>query len=374
MSTSGTVGGARVGAGEGVEGRKGTGVADISKFTSPLEARTRMSASNITTKTEEGAAFSSNVAQLLKGSGGRMGDGNKLTPLEERQLQAQMGAGRGQAASYFLDRENEVVEITEEDVGVAGAGGEGEEGEEKVDRRGKTTLMFKGCKGCEYTISGMVAKILVDRCVDCTFVVNGKVMTSTLEVYKAERVAFRVGTTLKTVQADMCEGVSLTWDKAENFDRVVWAGTEGLELAFDDAPDAGMATGYTAMQGEYGANLREDIDQFIIRILDEGVAVNERIVRLDNGFPTTAREREEFEIRQEENMRKMAKEFYGEDIIIPARDTGAKAQPNKPCPCGSGIKYKKCCRNRPGVTFTKEQVDAAQGGKGKKGKKGKKRR
>jgi hypothetical protein len=29
----------------------------------------------------------------------------------------------------------------------------------------------------------------------------------------------------------------------------------------------------------------------------------------------------------------------------------SKIQPNDPCPCGSGKKYKKCCGNRPALKY-----------------------
>ncbi|KNC54591.1 uncharacterized protein AMSG_01447 [Thecamonas trahens ATCC 50062] len=310
---------------------------------------------SVTTTTSANAAFSGGVAQeMLAGSAGRAGDGSKLTPLEEKQLQSQMGAGRAQDAAYFLDRADETLVL-----GDAELMGTDEAGEIKANQ-GKTTVMFKGCTGCTYTITSMVAKILVDRCVDCTFIFEGKIMTSTLEIYKSSSSSFTVGTVLKTVQADLCSAIELNFATTENFDRVVWAGTEGLTVAFADAPDAGLVTSYSAMKEEHGPTLREDIDQFIIRILDSGVAVNERIIRLPNGFPTTRREKYEFDERQERNMREMAKRVYGENIVIPKRKTGAKVKPNEKCPCLSGKKYKKCCRTKVGVEFTQEQVDRAR--------------
>jgi hypothetical protein len=38
----------------------------------------------------------------------------------------------------------------------------------------------------------------------------------------------------------------------------------------------------------------------------------EKVVRLDNGYPTTQRERNIFEARQEENMRKLAADMFGD--------------------------------------------------------------
>lgn len=44
--------------------------------------------------------------------------------------------------------------------------------------------------------------------------------------------------------------------------------------------------------------------------------LNEMIVRLDNGFPTTEREAREFEQRQEANLQKMAKELLGDHVQL----------------------------------------------------------
>jgi hypothetical protein len=57
-----------------------------------------------------------------------------------------------------------------------------------------------------------------------------------------------------------------------------------------------------ALYGE----LSPTIDQFIIRWVKDELLV-ERVVRLDNGFPTTAREKKVYDERQEELLQKLAK-------------------------------------------------------------------
>ena len=47
-------------------------------------------------------------------------------------------------------------------------------------------------------------------------------------------------------------------------------------------------------------NIDEKIDQFIVRYV-KGKLIQEQIVRLDNGFPTTEREADEFDKQKERN-------------------------------------------------------------------------
>lgn len=65
------------------------------------------------------------------------------------------------------------------------------------------------------------------------------------------------------------------------------------------------------------------------------------MIRLDNGFPTTKREKDAFEAKQEANMKILAQNL---GIVIPKKKKeGPKLGRNDSCDCGSGRKYKKCC-------------------------------
>lgn len=97
------------------------------------------------------------------------------------------------------------------------------------------------------------------------------------------------------------------------FHSVVWAGTRDISLRITDKElhyEVGFffflkvfhsaQTGFEQMRAKTDV-LREDIDQFIIRYVDDEL-LNERLIRLENGFPTTQREKDDFEARQEKNM------------------------------------------------------------------------
>lgn len=269
-----------------------------------------------------------------------------LDPLEKKRLQSQLGAGMAKDTRYFVRQEN-----VQETLGGDAAA--------SVDD-GVSTLYFRECVDSTYEIGTMSAKIMIDLCRNCTFTVRGKVVTAVVEMYKCQDTRVSFGTSIKTVQADLCTDLAMHFDRVADFDRIVWAGTENMRLSFADHEHK-LETGYTHMVAEHGPSLRTDIDQFICRKTDSGELMCERIMRLDNGFPTTLRERAEFEQRQERNMRELAKRVYGADIQIPKKKrTTSKILPNDPCPCGRGKKFKKCCANKAGVEFTQAQIDASR--------------
>lgn len=72
----------------------------------------------------------------------------------------------------------------------------------------------------------------------------------------------------------------------------------------------------------------------------QGKLLTEQIIRLENGYPTTAREKKIYDDRQEEAIQKLAKDAG--ITISKKKATGPKVKPNEPCHCGSGKKFKKC--------------------------------
>ncbi len=79
-----------------------------------------------------------------------------------------------------------------------------------------------------------------------------------------------------------------------------------------------MKTGSTAI-AETNSKIDAKTDQFICRLLPNRVTgqlqlLNELIVRLENGFPTTEREARQFEERQEANLQALARNLLGKVI------------------------------------------------------------
>eukprot|EP00727_Mastigamoeba_balamuthi_P014436 m51a1_g9617 putative sec-c motif domain protein (381) ;mRNA; f:1088777-1090274 len=256
------------------------------------------------------------------GSAHVVSDGKALDAKESARLQALAGTARAANMRTFIDLAGERKTLTKDDIDST------------------ATVVFSRCKDCEYTISTLCTKVFVQNCTGCTFIVTGKIVTSTMELYECSGVSVTTQTELHTAQADQCTDLSLDFGAKENIRMVIWAGCENLRVRV--ATEEGqqeLVTGLQQMSAEY-QNLRKDIDQFKISLL-LGKIVNERVVRLNNGFPTTKREQDEFERRQEENLQKLASQM-GITIKRKARD-GPKVGRNDPCPCGSGKKFKNCC-------------------------------
>ncbi|OUM70446.1 hypothetical protein PIROE2DRAFT_56757 [Piromyces sp. E2] len=212
------------------------------------------------------------------------------------------------------------------------------------------TLFFKGCENSKFVIAAMSTKVCIEKCKDCSFVFNGKVITQVQELWNNINVNVLNNTVIKTVQVDLCKGVDLCFDKTESFNRVVWAASENLKIHFKEkeASHHIVDTGISEMK-KLNPTINEKVDQFIVRLIKNKVTEkvdlrNELIIRLDNGFPTTEREEREFQRRQEANLQKLTSELLGKNICLgKKKNVGPKIRRNDPCKCGSKKKYKNCC-------------------------------
>ncbi|MES1916027.1 MAG: hypothetical protein MHM6MM_007888, partial [Cercozoa sp. M6MM] len=161
-------------------------------------------------------------------------------------------------------------------------------------------------------------------------------------IFRCENVTVNSDVRIKTVQADLVDGLTLRFSNRAHFHSVIWAGCQNVEVsvAGDDTFDAEtLTTGFTELSQEY-ENLVFERSQFKIHFVRKHL-FNDELIRLPNGFPTTRRERDEFERKQEEKIQAIAKRA---GIRIHAReDAPKKGARNAPCDCGSGRKFKKCC-------------------------------
>jgi len=245
---------------------------------------------------------------------------NKLDAKEQQKLHALLGGGKKQQTHVLLGKKNEQVTLGESDVDSS------------------HTLVIKDCEDSTFTINAMVTKLLVDGCQNCKLVLNTKIITSMVEAYRCNNFHVESNVKIGTLQADMCSKFSAQFPSKDLFTQLIWAGVHDLSLDFADAPDQQLRTGYNEMKALY-PDLHEERGQFIVRFVKDRL-LSERIIRLENGFPTTEREKKEFDDRQEENMRKLAEQA---GIKIGRKKT-EKIKPNETCPkCNSGKKYKKCC-------------------------------
>ena len=120
-------------------------------------------------------------------------------------------------------------------------------------------------------------------------------LTETVEIWHCNGCELVINVPISTVQVDMCHDLVVRFPSKENFKSVVWAGAHNLRLIVGDEELVSDVA-----QGESISNYREDFDQFIIRYVD-GKLKQELVVRLENGFPTTDREADDWDARQKKN-------------------------------------------------------------------------
>lgn len=244
-----------------------------------------------------------------------------LSDLDKAKMQALLGNAKAANTKSYVGLKNITKTLTSEDYD------------------NKMTVVFQSCHGCHYTMDSMCTKVFVTACRDFTLTIDKKVVTQTLELYKCENATININVRIRTVQADMSNKVTLKFNTKENFDNVVWAGVEGLVTEFGDVPDR-MATGWTEVQNEY-ANLNKERSQFKIHYVAGKLSLD-KIIRMQDGFPTTKLEYDEHMRKQEAAIQAMAKNM-GITIGKKVKPKEERAGRNDPCPCGNGKKYKKCC-------------------------------
>jgi len=227
-------------------------------------------------------------------------------------------------------------------------------------------LYFKNCVDGEYTIPHRSTKIYIEGCSNCTFNIDGAVLTNVLEMWKGDNNHLRMGTLLKTLQLDMMKKIRLTFHKKDHFHggAVVWNQVEECALHFNDAHKHNLVTGFEHMK-KLLPDSNAVIDQFIVRFLhQDGVEklVPERCVRLKNGFLSTEREADDWEQRNVVAREKYVDNFLKKSGLNLGKSEKQRRLPNAPCDCGSGKKYKKCCglkKNRVGVDEVDRKSKAA---------------
>lgn len=151
----------------------------------------------------------------------------------------------------------------------------------------KEVIHLRGCSKGEYTLpaAATVAKIFVENCKDCTFVIHGRVITGHIEVWNCETLSIDVASQLGTLQMDSCKGVRVRYSDKECVGSWVHADSSALSVHFGDGTEA-VEDLYAGVEGVEAA--AADV-QFITRWV-AGVLLTERIVRDSTEYPTTERE------------------------------------------------------------------------------------
>jgi len=194
-------------------------------------------------------------------------------------------------------------------------------------------IHFRGCNNCNFTLSPgtTVVKVLLENCNNSTLTLDKCVVsTATLEIWRSDNCKLTVDCFLGTLQADLCKNTLIQYAAAAQLGSVVQAGMQGLTVKFQDGSIPDFRTGLEELRAEFGADkVNDDTDQFITRVV-EGKLLTEPIIRLLNDFPTTAREKAEFDAqaaKKAEAMEKLAREMLQQHSVADADAAASTAPP-----------------------------------------------
>ncbi|CAG8561506.1 6320_t:CDS:2 [Diversispora eburnea] len=161
-----------------------------------------------------------------------------------------------------------------------------------------STIFIRLCNDIEYIVGSACSKIMIEECKNLVLIVNDKVVTSIIEVWKSENITLKLNTQVQTVQVDQCENVHIQYESIKNFYSVVWTNTKTLELKLleDGEEKHVLSTGDIPNEKTNSPNDNKSDKpqdncpfQYIIRLIDDQLT-SEELIRAEKGFPTTQRE------------------------------------------------------------------------------------
>lgn len=231
----------------------------------------------------------------------------------------------------------------------------------------KATVFLKNNKNGKYTVDGACTKILIESCKDCEITLNGRINTEMVELWRCDNITLVMNTKVKTLQVDLANHITARFTEKTNFSQIIWAGVHNFDITIGSDS---LKTGVELVNTEEIEDFKENFDQFIVRYLKNRL-VEELVVRLDNGFPTTEREASAFDEQKEKNdklyeahVRKLIStktSGISDKLDLLSKKEIKKVGRNDPCPCGSSKKYKKCCEGKTGLTEEQQQqINAAK--------------
>merc|ERR1712166_308561 len=245
----------------------------------------------------------------------------ELKPSEKARIQAKCAAGHAAKITAVVKEENKVRVFDEATI--------------EKDR----VLVFTGCNGGDYIVSGECVKIFVEKCINCTFRFEGRIVTAVVEIDRCEECNVLIGTAVGTLQVEQCKRMNIVIaKKVLLIGYIIWAGCFTLRVQVGEDL---MRCDFELTKG-FDPTVNVERTQFKIHYNSLGKLVCDKIIRLKNGFPTTKMEDDEFQRKHEQTLKVMADRM---GITIHKKGEKGKQKPNEKCACGSGKKFKKCCKH-----------------------------
>eukprot|EP00518_Triparma_eleuthera_P000136 CAMPEP_0182456286 /NCGR_PEP_ID=MMETSP1319-20130603/2161_1 /TAXON_ID=172717 /ORGANISM="Bolidomonas pacifica, Strain RCC208" /LENGTH=364 /DNA_ID=CAMNT_0024654497 /DNA_START=129 /DNA_END=1224 /DNA_ORIENTATION=- len=244
-----------------------------------------------------------------------------LNPAEKAKLAAMVGNAHAQSMKAYSNQEGVTATITD------------------AESNAQTTLVFSSCCDCKYVLEAYTAKIFIQNCenIEITLAPSSKVLTETVEVHRCISTNLSINSRIGTLQIDQSSDCSATFDSVENFGnpsmirkgrefgkdgRIVWAGCENLNITI--GKDKVLCDFETERKADLTVN--EERTQFKVSYDSLNVLRSEKVVRLRNGFPSTKREDDEHERREEAALQGLA-ERMGVTLNRKEDKIGKKCKP-----------------------------------------------
>eukprot|EP01134_Creolimax_fragrantissima_P004608 CFRG4608T1 len=215
--------------------------------------------------------------------------GEQMSSYEMARVQSMIGAATPKNMKVFFGTTGQKITVDEGTV--------------------RHTIVFQGCSHCEFNVTAPFAKIFIQGCVDVTVYMHGRIITSTVEAYKCQKLNLYYYTRVETSQLDLCDDVTCEFASLDTLGCIVWAGCQRMDVSVTDKPELSMKTGYDVAAVHYKDVVFERT-QFKLHYLWEALRT-ERIIRLANGFPTTKREADAHNRRKDEICRKLVDQCFG---------------------------------------------------------------
>jgi len=167
-----------------------------------------------------------------------------------------------------------------------------------------TDLMyFTQCTDCRYSITGKVAKVIIENCTGCTLIIVGQVATNMLEIINCSNVIVKLVSSIYTLTIDSCNTITIGINKTE------------LRNVFTNRSHKVTIFG---RDFNYQVPDPTDDSQYVSHLVN-GKIITERVVREGAGYCTTEREKaiaDERDRRQKE----MFDKIMTESIKIQKKD------------------------------------------------------
>jgi len=222
--------------------------------------------------------------------------------------------------------------------------------EDGTDLKLVPAVYFKNCKDGHYLLNRRVKKVLIDRCENLTVILNNTILTNTMEIWNCKNFNLKLNFEVRTLQLDMLSDIKIEFAKPSHMGAIIWNQMENCSINFRDKKEHSVNSGFKEMKIKYPDSVFET-DQFIIRFI-EGEILQERCIRLKNGYLSTEREAIDWDKRNIKKRDAYVSDFLKEAGIHLKKAPGAETEVNRnaKCPCGSGKKFKRCCQGKTKVT------------------------